>query len=227
VEEGAEEGRDAVAIVLGLGVSFSLGGAVVVARAVVARDARDGLRGLGLDIGKARLVVQRSRDRHLARAALLLGPRGPDVIRSRLLLLLLDGDGLLPEAEEAPAGDLLLADGVGVAERGTRGTRGGGWALVLLGGANLLTGDFDGVRLGVYAGGAGSVERMESGTNGGGLGVRPSLWDGRSTGTCGGHQRLIFLLERGQGRMLDPGGSSREEEAKGPLRRVLMRIVNG
>jgi hypothetical protein len=87
-----------------------LSGALIAA--VVARDTRDRLGGglLLLDKRETRLVVERGCNGHLMRAALLLLPCGPDVVIVLLLFRgrLFDGDGLLPEAEEAPAGRNLL-----------------------------------------------------------------------------------------------------------------------
>ena len=123
MEEAAEERRHAVAIVV---VVVGLGGAFVAA--VVARDARDGLGGGQLvNVRETWLVVKRSRNSHLVRAALLFLPCCPDIID--LLLLFrshpFDGGGLLPEAEEAPARRHLLwarheAHNIGATERGAQ-----------------------------------------------------------------------------------------------------------
>ena len=102
MEETAEERRHAMAIMV---VVVSLGGALV---AIVARDARDRLgRGLLLNVRETRLVVEGSGNGHLLRAALLLFPCGPDIV-NLLLGRLLDGNGLLPETEEAPTRRHLL-----------------------------------------------------------------------------------------------------------------------
>ena len=122
VEEAAEEGRHPVAIMVAV---FGLGGALVAA--VVAGDARERLGGRHpLDVRETRLIVKGSRNGHLLRAALLLLPCGPDIVDLLLLLhgRLLDGDGLLPEAEEASTRrDLLRAewgvDRIGAADRAT------------------------------------------------------------------------------------------------------------
>ena len=103
MEETAEERRHAVAIVV---MVVSLGGALVAA--VVARDARDGLgRGLLLNVRETRLVVHRSGNGHLVRAALLLFPSGPDIV-DLLLGRFLNSNSLLPETEEAPTRRHLL-----------------------------------------------------------------------------------------------------------------------
>jgi hypothetical protein len=207
-----------VAIVVGL-LDLALGGAVVTA---VGWDAGDrlgtGFGRRGLDKCKARLVVQGSRNGHLARAALLLLPGGPnvvDLLRGRFF----DGDCLLPEAEETPARDLLLADGdahyVGAAKRGTRGLRGG----------DLFAGDLDGMWLRVDAGGARRVEGMRGRRKLGGLELGPGLVsDGRSAGASCRHYREL-LFEGREGRMLDPAGGGSKEEAESPLGRVIMMMM--
>ena len=108
MEEAAEERRHAVAIMV-----VGLSGALVAA--VIARDARDWLGGgLLLNVRETRLVVEGGGNGHLMRAALLLLPCDPDVVDLLLLFRgrLFDGDGLLPEAEEAPPRrELLRAEG--------------------------------------------------------------------------------------------------------------------
>jgi hypothetical protein len=218
MEETAEERRHAVAIVVAV---VGLGGALVAA--VVARDARDGLRGgLLLHVRETRLVVERSRNGHLMGAALLLLPCGPDVVDLLWLFrgLLFDGEGVLPEAEEAPARrDLLRArrvvDNVGGAQRGTRG------GLLRLRGADLLAGDLDNVWMRVDAGRTGGEERMGSRTKRGGLGA--GLGNSSSTGASCGHNGE-FLFEGRQGRMLDTAGSGSKEEAESTLGRVIMIV---
>ena len=106
VEEAAEERRHAVAIMVAV---VGLGGALVAA--VVARDARERLgRGHPLDVRETRLIVKGSGHGHLLRATLLLLPCGPDIVDLLLLLRgrLLDGNGVLPEAEEASTRRYLL-----------------------------------------------------------------------------------------------------------------------
>lgn len=223
VEEAAEEGGDAMAVVR----LVRLGGALI--GAVVARDARDGLgRGRrGLDIGKARLVVQCGCEGHLVRAALLALPGGQHVVGVLRLLRGRGRDGLLPEPEEASARWLLLAErrarGVG---GGTRTRRRRRRVLLLLGRADLLAGDLDGVWLRVDSDGAGGVERVRSGTKLGGLDA--GLGDGGSAGAgCNGRDDELLLFERGEGRMLNAAGSgSSEEETESTLGRVIVGIID-
>ena len=223
MEETAEECRHAVAIMV---MVVGLSGALVAA--VIARDARDWLSGgLLLDIRETRLVIEGGGNGHLVRAALLLLPCGPDIVD--LLLFRgrpFDGDGLLPEAEEAPPRrGLLRAEGdthrVGAAQGGAGGQR----LLLLLGGAHLLAGDLNDMWLRVDAGRAGDEEGMGSRTKCGGVGADLRLRNSSSTGTSCGYYGE-FLFEGRQGRMLDTAGSGSKEEAESTLRRVIVRVID-
>ena len=229
VEEAAEERGEAAAVVgvgaVRVGVGVGIGGARVAA--AVARDARDGLGGRGLDKGEAGLVVERGGEGHLARAALLPVPRGEEVVLVVVLVGGGGGDGLLPEPEEAAARRLLLAGGGTREVEGARGgTRGAGGA------ADLLAGDFDDVWLRVGAGGAGGVEGVRGGPyEGGGKGggrEHTGLWHGGSTragGDCGNDWELLFLERWEEGRMLDAARGGRKEEAESTLGRRMLMIA--